>query len=441
MEEDLHEYSKKHGHDYQVAMDKLKAAQKDAEQRIKYDAAHNPELLRSLAVVANFIRRKGRVCYGGTAMNEILPDSQKFYDPEVDLPDYDFFTPDVEGDTKELVDELQRAGFKDVYNKVGIHEGTKKILVNFSFVADISNIERGVFQTLAQRAVRKNGILYTDPDSLRSMMYLELSRPRGMVTRWEKVFERLELINEQFPVKSCPGGSWTGSKVPAAVVKQMYEFLLDENRVLCSGPLEALYAHGIQKGDAKLKAVAGGPVIFLSPDIRADAKSLVTRMTDTEVYFHKAKGDFIPERMEIRMKGMPVAIAIADTACHAFYSVPVADDGRVMLVASLELIISLYLSLAIFTKQHRGHFDGNPFCRVRKFIQLSHKNYMSKNGQLPAFSTNCKGYQKGFPSLLREKMLRILRQKAAGKQRGSTTRAQRKSKGRTQKRRLLNTSE
>jgi hypothetical protein len=417
MEEDLREYNDKEKSLYhlnKLAQERLTDAAKAAEERIKYDAAHNPELLRSLAIVANFIRRKGRVCYGGTAMNEILPDSQKFYDPEVDLPDYDFFTPSLEEDTDDLVAELQKAGFKDVYKKMGIHEGTIKILVNFSPVADITRIEKGVFETLAKRAINKHGILYTDPDCLRSMMYLELSRPRGMVSRWEKVFERLELINEQFPVKGCPGGSWPISKVPASTVKQIYEFILEENRILCSGPLESIFARGMQKGDAKLKAAAGGPVIFLTPDIRADAKALVGRMTDTSLFLHKEKGGFIPERMEIRVKGKPVAIAVADSACHAYYSVPVENDGRVMLVASHEMVISLYLSLAIFTKQHRNHFDGNPFCRVRKLIQLARKNYVAKSSQFTPFSINCKGYQKGFPSLLREKLLRILREKAQG---------------------------
>lgn len=417
MEEDLHDYNDKEKslyHPNKLAKEQLAKAAKGAEERIKYDAAHNPELLRSLAIVSNFIRRKARVCYGGTAMNEILPDSQKFYDPEVDLPDYDFFTPSIEDDTKDLVAELQKAGFKDVYQKMGIHEGTTKILVNFSPVADITLIEKGVFETLAKRAVNKHGILYTDPDCLRSMMYLELSRPRGMVTRWEKVFERLELINEHFPVKGCPGGSWTSSKVSVDTVKQMYEFILEEHRILCSGHLEGIFARGIQKKDAKLKAVAGGPVIFLSPDIRADAKSLSGRMSDTTLFLHKAKGEFIPERMEIRVKGKPVAVIVADSACHAYYSVPMAEDGRVMLVGSIEMIISLYLSLAIFTKQHRSHFDGNPFCRVRKFIQLARKNYLAKSSQFSPFSINCKGYQKGFPSLLREKVLRILREKARG---------------------------
>ena len=33
-------------------------------------------------------------------------------------------------------------------------------------------------------------------------MYLELSRPKGDVSRWEKVLKRLTLLNKNFPMKN-----------------------------------------------------------------------------------------------------------------------------------------------------------------------------------------------------------------------------------------------
>jgi hypothetical protein len=100
-----------------------------ASERMKYDSAHDPELLKALRVVENFLKAKKRVCYGGTAMNAILPPSKQFYNPVLDLPDYDFFTPEMDDDIEDLVALLRKSGFKEIYHKVGIHEGTKKILV------------------------------------------------------------------------------------------------------------------------------------------------------------------------------------------------------------------------------------------------------------------------------------------------------------------------
>ena len=98
---------------------RLEAAIEKASKRIKYDAAHDDEIIRALSVVEEFIKKKKRVCYGGTAMNALLPDSKKFYDLEYDLPDYDFYTPDPDGDVEDLVSILNKEGFKDVYQLDG----------------------------------------------------------------------------------------------------------------------------------------------------------------------------------------------------------------------------------------------------------------------------------------------------------------------------------
>ena len=44
--------------------------------------------------------------------------------------------------------------------------------------------------------------MYCPPDFLRMLMFLELSRPLGDVTRWEKVLKRLTLLNNNYPLKA-----------------------------------------------------------------------------------------------------------------------------------------------------------------------------------------------------------------------------------------------
>ena len=50
----------------------------------------NPEVKEIITIVEEFLRKK-LVCYGGTAINALLPTDDQFYDPAVELPDYDFF--------------------------------------------------------------------------------------------------------------------------------------------------------------------------------------------------------------------------------------------------------------------------------------------------------------------------------------------------------------
>lgn len=387
--------------------DRIKKVIDKADERQRYESAHNPENLKALAVIFAFLKRKGRVCYGGTAMNAILPEEKRFYSEELDLPDYDFFTPDADADIQELVGDLTDAGFTEVYHKVGIHEGTKKIMVNFVPVADITILRSDIYNVYHSRAVVIDGVHYTDPDMLRAMMYLELSRPKGMVSRWEKVFERLQLINANFPLKRCTRTA-KAPQVPAETGRAIYDFVIENQRVLCSAPI-AVYEHGV-KGSAMMRLKRSGPISFTSPDARADAAELKARIGGA-VYLYKAIGD-APERYEIRHAGITVATLFNDTGCHSYYQVP-TDDGRILLIGSLEFLITLYLTLQIFTKA------ATP-C-IRTLIDLAQKNYTSKTSQFPPLSDICKGYQIGFASLLRKKVNRI-RKEADGqtrKKRGS----------------------
>ena len=62
-------------------------------------------------------------------------------------------------------------------------------------------MEPALFKAISRDAVIKKGIRYAPPDFLRMAMYLELSRPDGDVSRWEKVQKRLTLLNTHYPLK------------------------------------------------------------------------------------------------------------------------------------------------------------------------------------------------------------------------------------------------
>lgn len=442
MEEDIHAYTPPPGGEKSAARveQRLQEAIQAAQERIDFESAHNEELLRALAVVAEFIRRRKRVCYGGTAMNAILPTSMKFYDPEHDLPDYDFYTPTVDEDVKELVDDLKAAGFKEVYHKVGIHEGTKKILVNFSPVADISSIEESLFNVFFRRSIVKDGIHYTDPDILRMMMYLELSRPRGDVSRWAKVFERLQLVNRAFPIRGCSGaaGNPPAPFIPQAIHRRIMDYVIEHQRVLCNGPTRPLYKRGIQKGIVRLDTSKGGPaVLFTSPDPRADAVAIKASLKDVEdvrLFLHKARGEIVPQRIELQAGNRPICLIIQEIACHSANPVP-TTDGRVVYLASLEFLITLYLSLHVFTAHSSEFLGPRALCDVRECIRLAKDNYKAKRSAFPPFSLTCKGHQTGFASLLREKVKRVQKEREAlGTSKSQTKKAAGKRKRGTRRR-------
>jgi hypothetical protein len=71
------------------------------------------EIKKMIVIVEDFIKVKNLICYGGTAINNILPLEDQFYDKDVEIPDYDFFTPDALSDAKELANYGLKKGSQD----------------------------------------------------------------------------------------------------------------------------------------------------------------------------------------------------------------------------------------------------------------------------------------------------------------------------------------
>ena len=89
--------------------------------------------------------------------------------------------------------------------KAGVHFGTYKVFVDFIPIADITYLHPTIFNSISREAIVIAGIYYCPANFLRMNMFLELSRPMGDVSRWEKVLKRLTLLNKYYPlkVKNC----------------------------------------------------------------------------------------------------------------------------------------------------------------------------------------------------------------------------------------------
>lgn len=412
----------------------LVAAAEEAERQLEYDAAHNQAILVAVGVVEKFLRAKHRVCYGGQAINAHLPLKHRFYDPETTIPDYDFLTPDGKADVEALTDMLRAEGFTEIGVRPGMHEGTTKVYVDFVAVADVTEINPIFYDIINKRSVRKAGISYMDPNTLRMMMYLELSRPRGEVTRWEKVYERLMLLNTYAPLKGCKLGTHKGAKkigkLPAEIRSKIVDFIIEEQRVMCGGDIIDYYAQRLRSSKNPVHWLLGGraPVMFYSEHPDADVKSLQGR-TDGAFTFKKfaAVAEFFPPIYIGYMRGMtkPVVAIIQTTACHSYNPITL-NTGRQVLVASFDTLITLYLSF-LFRSTLESFFGRPILCLVERVMSLQAAFRTRRDSPFPFISLECVGHQKSFQSLLREKVERIRLEKAA------VAKTSRRSRSRSQK--------
>lgn len=158
--------------------------------------------------VKSFLIQKKRVIYGGTALNEILPLSKKFY-KEKQLPDYDVFTPTPKKDALELAKYLKNKGHSFIEIKRGFwHVGTFKVYAEFLPVVDFTFVRRKFYNFLLTQSKfnpRENQtnprLKIAFPILLLWSFYKELSRPGGSLYRLKKVFTRFKVFQKEFGLK------------------------------------------------------------------------------------------------------------------------------------------------------------------------------------------------------------------------------------------------
>lgn len=402
----------------------------EAQKRVDYTVAHDPDVIKAIEVVERFLRKNRRVCYGGQAINALLPKERRFYDPNFTVPDYDFFSPNNNADVDELVDMLEKAGFSDISKKLGVHEGTIKVYVNFIPVADISQMPLQIFKILQRRAKSVDGILYCDPDFLRMLMYLELSRPRGEVERWKKVYERLLLLNDAFPVGRCDEEIHVPS-VDLEDRKIVLEFCLKHKRVVASSEIIELLEAGQSKKHLESLVRRGGPVIFFSDFSETDAEDLKSLLSHRlgggiKTQAIPAITDQLYNIVILKRRGVPLALIVQQDACHAYTTLRV--DSQDMRLATPDLLLHLYYSFMLFGKKEKAYFETPIECLIEKIHSVLKVARNRPTDFVPAFGLRCSGRQKGIASLLREKAARTEAEKKATRKRAKNAkRASRKA--------------
>ena len=391
----------------------LRQAVDTAEEKKGKTVANSPEVKRIIGIVENFIRHNKLICYGGTAINNILPKQDQFYNTDIEIPDYDFFSWNALENAKELVNIYIKEGFVEVEAKSGQHHGTYKVYVNFIPVADISYIPKELFNALKKEAIKVAGILYAPPNYLRMSMYLELSRPDGDVSRWEKVLKRLTLLNRNYPLtaQQCSHIDFqrkfsttkeeetnkSEEKQETNKSEEIYETvkttLMDQGVVFFGGYAVSLYSQYMPKKLRKqLEKIPDFDV--LSEEPLKTAQILKERLLDINIKGIKilkrpAVGEIIAPHYEIRVGKDVVAFIYEPLACHS-YNV-LKQKGYEIKVATIDTMLSFYLA---FLYANRPYYDKDRILCMSKYLfEVQEKNRLEQKGLLKRFSINCMGHQ------------------------------------------------
>lgn len=392
-----------------------------AQSVIKNEKILGRELLQNettrliINIVEDFIREKELICYGGTAINALLPKSDKFYDYNYELPDYDFFSYDAMENAKELTDIYFEKGI-NAESKSGMHKGTYKVYANFMSIADITQIHKKLYEQLKKESIKINGIHYCSPNFLRMALFVELSRPKGEISRWEKIYGRLLLLNKNYPVKinSCindnkliPNYNIIEAKKTFTIVKN----ILIKNKVIFFGGYAMfLYSKYFKhKTDANIynhfsKNIPDFDIIY------EDAKELAFTIAkelhkngvkNIKIVEYNSIYNLINTHYQIKYNDYPIVYIFKPISCHSYNTVKIHSQS--LNIATIDTILSFYLA---FLYADEGYFDKKRIlCYFQLLFNLQQDNLINNRGLLKRFNYTCYGNQESIQEILKSKAL------------------------------------
>jgi len=386
----------------------------ESEKQMGQKAANSEDVIKIIKIVEDFLIKKKLVCYGGTAINNILPKNAQFYDKNVEIPDYDFFSPNALSDSKELADIYYQYGYEEVEAKAGMHEGTYKVFVNFIPVADITYLHPTLYTALKTDSINISGIRYAPANYLRMAMFLELSRPQGDVSRWEKVLKRMNLLNKYYPLKphqKCNALEiQRKSKRHTPVSEKLYfvtrDSLIDQGVVFFGGYAASLYSRYMSADQQRLvKRSPDFDVLSENPEQCAKIVSDNLRengFKNIRLIQHTSLGEVVPEHIEIQVEGETVAFIYMPVACHSYNTITI--QNKEVNIATIDTMLSFYLA---FLYANKKYYDKTRILCLSMFLfQIEQQNRLEQRGLLKRFSTKCYGKQETLESIRAKKAQR-----------------------------------
>lgn len=379
----------------------LRMAVDNAEEKMGRRIVNSDDIKHIIKILEDFIRKKSLICYGGTAINNILPVEDQFYDKDVEIPDYDFFSTNALEDAKELANIYYSHNFTDVEAKSGQHFGTYKVFVNYIPVADITSLPKGIFGAIKKDAIRVGGILYTPPNYLRMSMYLELSRPAGDISRWEKVLKRLTLLNKHYPITglNCNQVDFQREMTNKTQEDEIYDnvrsTLVNQGVVFFGGYAISLYSAYMPKQlRKKLEKVADFDVLSNEPETTAEI--VKERLKDihvknVKIIKREPIGELLPVHYEIMVGKDSIAFIYKPIACHSYN---VLEIGKQKIkIATIDTMLSFYLAFLYADKPYYNYFLDRILCMSKFLFDVQQKNRLEQKGLLRRFSITCYGHQ------------------------------------------------
>jgi hypothetical protein len=378
-------------------MEGIEEAAEIAQEAIDKHAASDPAIKKVLKIVERFLHTHRVMCYGGAAINALLPKEDQFYDLSVDIPDYDFYSETPQLHAAKLADRITKAGYKSVEVRPGVHLGTFKVFADYIGVADISHLDKPIFAKLWKESISKEGIRFVPPNFLRMSVYLELSRPKGDVSRWKKVYGRIQLLNKHYPL-TCPKKDEGLELLLKDDTRKSIENLIVNEKVVLLG----FNASMLQVPTHKNKWMLPLDILATAeqkPRVIKELSSFFEKYDTVTTKDYPAYGELMPPHTDIDdPKTKLTLVRVYETdACHSYH---VAPNG--LHIASIPTLLQFFLAVLYAPEHYREKFPEERFLCVAEHLMNLANNNSSRRYKLLTPIT-CLGKQKTMIDMRSEK--------------------------------------
>lgn len=153
-------------------------------------------------VINDYIMKKKRIIYGGTAYNTLIIQKSKsdaIY-KSTDCKDVEFYSPKPIEDIMELADILNEKKFKFVQVRQAMHAETYTLFVNFEQYCDVSYMPSNIFSNMP--AVTINGLMFAHPNWILVDILRQYNDPITSFWRLkDKTFFRANVLLKHYPLE------------------------------------------------------------------------------------------------------------------------------------------------------------------------------------------------------------------------------------------------
>jgi len=232
-------------------------------------------------------------------------------------------------------------------------------------------------------------------------MYLELSRPVGDTSRWEKVLKRLTLLNKNYPLSkvNCEKVDFqremTNKDQEDIIYTTVQNALINQGVVFFGGFAISLYSKYMpRKLQHKLEKIADFDVLSNEPKITSEI--IKERLKDVginnvKIIEKKPVGDIIPEHYEIKIGTDTIAFIYKPNACHSYNMIDI--NGQKVKIATIDTMLSFYLAFLYADRPYYNEFLERILCMSKFLFEVQQKNRLEQKGLLKRFSITCYGHQ------------------------------------------------